>query len=729
MGKKNKIEFKGIWYESLAELTRQKGKVDYGAVVQRIKKGWSREKALLTPLFSKNVPRKPIADYHRLASGREWKWLGKALPKNTMTKTEWECDKGHNRTMTYQSVAAGNECRDCYDERIKHPDYVDPRAHDEDEYRRLAEERGFNYLGPYPPNSATDTNWRCAKKHKPWPATYNNISRGTGCPSCKGKRADFDNNLSVLFPDVADSWHPTKNGDLSPSDVTPGSHKKVWWHCPKSKLPEFPHDFPAVIKERTRSDNPTGCPCCSGNEVCPDTCLSFTHPKVAAQWHPTKNGKVKPSDVTYGSGVSRRWICNQDHEWPASPNTRTSQDGRGCPDCFNQTSRLEIRVFTESKTIFKNVEWPRSKVAGQFVDVLLAERRIAIEIDGRYWHTERVKEDRRKNKILEKNGYTVVRLREHGLPLLGLHEIEFKQKLPTLSVVKDLFRVLRKLVPKSYRREIDTYLARSDFANDEEFRNIIAWLPSPPEGESFEDLWPGVAKYWDYERNNPLTPKMFSPGSNKSVWWKCANRPYHPSYELPIKRQIRRKNCDYCLGKKVHELDSLATMYPDLLKDWDYKKNTLSPHEVWPKWVKYEAFWVCSKCDHQWRKAPYFRVVDKKCCPACTREDAHAKSTLKTQQRHKKNREDLQAFFERYVNICKADGSEASVASALRPFRAYTNMTRLNIAKLKGYEDLAKRFDKVFFENDKLFWTDSSGEERQINRKSLYNYLNDYVNR
>jgi hypothetical protein len=24
-----------------------------------------------------------------------------------------------------------------------------------------------------------------------------------------------------------------KNGDLTPEDVTPGSHKKVWWVCEK----------------------------------------------------------------------------------------------------------------------------------------------------------------------------------------------------------------------------------------------------------------------------------------------------------------------------------------------------------------------------------------------------------------------------------------------------------------------------------------------------------------
>ena len=32
--------------------------------------------------------------------------------------------------------------------------------------------------------------------------------------------------LSVTHPDLAKEWHPTKNGELTPNDVTAGSDKK-----------------------------------------------------------------------------------------------------------------------------------------------------------------------------------------------------------------------------------------------------------------------------------------------------------------------------------------------------------------------------------------------------------------------------------------------------------------------------------------------------------------------
>tara|TARA_B110000285_G_scaffold180449_1_gene203483 strand:+ start:85 stop:225 length:141 start_codon:yes stop_codon:yes gene_type:complete len=35
--------------------------------------------------------------------------------------------------------------------------------------------------------------------------------------------------LAEVNPELAEEWHPTKNGELTPFDVTKGSNKKVWW--------------------------------------------------------------------------------------------------------------------------------------------------------------------------------------------------------------------------------------------------------------------------------------------------------------------------------------------------------------------------------------------------------------------------------------------------------------------------------------------------------------------
>jgi hypothetical protein len=60
--------------------------------------------------------------------------------------------------------------------------------------------------------------------------------------------------MEAVAPRVASEWHPTKNGALTPHDLTPGSHRKVWWRCP------FGHTWQTTIKARTRLG--TGCPDC-----------------------------------------------------------------------------------------------------------------------------------------------------------------------------------------------------------------------------------------------------------------------------------------------------------------------------------------------------------------------------------------------------------------------------------------------------------------------------------
>jgi hypothetical protein len=40
-----------------------------------------------------------------------------------------------------------------------------------------------------------------------------------------------EKSLASLAPKVAAQWHPTKNGDMTPADVTSQSGAKCWWQC------------------------------------------------------------------------------------------------------------------------------------------------------------------------------------------------------------------------------------------------------------------------------------------------------------------------------------------------------------------------------------------------------------------------------------------------------------------------------------------------------------------
>ncbi|PEI34730.1 zinc-ribbon domain-containing protein [Bacillus pseudomycoides] len=95
--------------------------------------------------------------------------------------------------------------------------------------------------------------WICDKGHE-WETSVSERTRGYGCPYCSGQRvAVGENDLATLNPYLAKEWHPYKNGDLTPNDVTKGSHIKVWWVC------KIGHEWESRVANR---NNGNGCPHC-----------------------------------------------------------------------------------------------------------------------------------------------------------------------------------------------------------------------------------------------------------------------------------------------------------------------------------------------------------------------------------------------------------------------------------------------------------------------------------
>jgi len=95
--------------------------------------------------------------------------------------------------------------------------------------------------------------WQCAKGHE-WLALVSSRDAGNGCPYCAGHRAwPGESDLATLRPDIAREWHPTKNGDLTPQDVTAPAATRVWWQCPAG------HEWRAVVYNRLKA----GCPRCN----------------------------------------------------------------------------------------------------------------------------------------------------------------------------------------------------------------------------------------------------------------------------------------------------------------------------------------------------------------------------------------------------------------------------------------------------------------------------------
>ena len=60
--------------------------------------------------------------------------------------------------------------------------------------------------------------------------------------------------------------------------------------------------------------------------------LSAANPALAAEWHPTKNGKLLPFDVSAGSNLKAWWAGSCGHDWEAIIQSR-HLGGFGCQQC------------------------------------------------------------------------------------------------------------------------------------------------------------------------------------------------------------------------------------------------------------------------------------------------------------------------------------------------------------------------------------------------------------
>lgn len=119
--------------------------------------------------------------------------------------------------------------------------------------------------------------------------------------------------LAEARPDLAAEWNHKKNGILKPEDIAHKSGKKVWWiqddkNPVNDKLIKFEWEDTVIH----RSVDGRGNPFKSGHKILKGyNDLQTVNPELAKQWHPTKNGNLKPADVTAYSRKKVWWLLSE----------------------------------------------------------------------------------------------------------------------------------------------------------------------------------------------------------------------------------------------------------------------------------------------------------------------------------------------------------------------------------------------------------------------------------
>ena len=239
----------------------------------------------------------------------------------------WRCASGHEWQAVVSDRSNGKGCPYCSGRLVitGENDLATLRP-------EIAAEWSSKNFPLYPDQVKAGSNrtvwWQCKEGHE-WQATVNERTQGRGCPYCAGQRVtQGENDLATMYPTLAAEWSK-RNQPLEPSQVKPGSNRRVWWQCKENG-----HEWQATVNSRVQG---TGCPYCAGQRVLlGENDLATMYPALAAEWS-ERNFPLKPNQVMFGSSRKVWWRCAAGHEWQAAIRTRTA--GHGCPYCQGLTPR------------------------------------------------------------------------------------------------------------------------------------------------------------------------------------------------------------------------------------------------------------------------------------------------------------------------------------------------------------------------------------------------------
>jgi len=540
----------------------------------------------------------------------------------------WQCSEGHEwEAIVYNRVRQG--CPYCSGRK------ADAKNSLEALFPDISAQWHPTKNGTWLPNDAKPGSgkkvwWKCSKNHE-WDAVIQSRVRGAGCPYCLGRRATPERNFATAFPDQASQWHPTKNLERKPENFTPHSNERIWWQCAKG------HEWESTIAHRAEG---LGCPYCSGRYATPDYNLRSQFPNLVLEWHPTKNSDCSPEEFRPGSAKKVWWQCKHGHEWRTSISMRTLR-GTNCPHCSHQTSPSQIRLFCELRSIFGNAI-DRDQTEGLEKDVLVsaldasgATIKIAIEHDGGYYHEGKEDTDLQKNVRLRELGYEIFRVRQSPLQNIEKTDIIYSTPEVSLEDIQQLLVNISEIIDFSsaVKSEIEEYSQKDDFSDDAEYRKRVSYLPGPPPEESLEVLYPDIAAQWHPEKNEPLLPVHFIPGSTRKVWWVCDQG---HEWEAKIReRAIQGSGCHFCPSaggaRKASKYDNLSISHPKVASEWDCLKNADNVPEDYLSSSGKKMWWLCNK-GHSWEAAIYQRTSGNKGqgsgCPFCSGTMASAEDNL-----------------------------------------------------------------------------------------------------
>lgn len=393
------------------------------------------------------------------------------------------------------------------------------------------------------PGSNKTVWWQGTCGHEWQAKILTRTSAHTRCRICFGRTTlTGANDLATLFPDIASEWHPTKNTKHDILTIPAGSNQKVWW------LGRCGHEWEAVLQSRTGKSQ-YGCPVCSSRTLLAGfNDLESQFPQIASEWHPTKNGSLKPSECMKHANKNVWWQCSNNHEWEANIANRSFQK-HGCPYCSGQ--RIipgETDLLTMNPLLAS--QWHPTKNGELTAEQVKLKSNKQVWWVGTCGHEWKASLASRTRGEINYYCSTCVKSRiEPGITdLLTLNPKLASEWHPDNSLLPSQVSI-----GSEYKAKWICNLGHEWIAP---VTNRSKGYGCPTCGNKrvlpgFNDLaslQPELSKEWHSSKNGDLKPNAVTIGSGRKVWWICAKE---HEWEARISERATRykTGCPECNAK------------------------------------------------------------------------------------------------------------------------------------------------------------------------------------
>lgn len=524
------------------------------------------------------------------------------------------------------------------------------------------------------PNSNKKYYWVCPDCGSSYPATASNRSYGYACPYCSGQKVCDFNCLATKNPDIAKEWHPTKN-EKTPKEVTAGANQYAWWICEKG------HEWRAKINNRTVLRR--GCPECSkGTHTSVPEQLIYHYvkqlfPKAVNgyKFHKTEIDIFIPSlSIGIEYDGENFHSTRAKYKKDIAKNELLKKNGitlvrvreKGCFEmdfdkCIVYNCKFTSDYSYLNPIITRLLDYLKTKAnipkkiavdVNTIINTILADiKNIPFKRSFAFLHKDVAEEwDYSLNAPLKPEMFFPMSDKIVGW-ICKKCGGKWDAPIKSRSMGYDCSRCAKRhqyTTEEWISKAIEVHGEKFDYSKVEYINsktNVIIkclicnmeFKQAPSEhlsgkgckycaGQALHPLKtlaklnPKIAAEWDYEKNGTITPNDIGKTNNKKIWWKCNNGKSH-SYLAYVQQRLRGSGCAVCAGRQVIPETSIASLYPEIAKEWDYERNTpLTPLDV-GKGYNGDIWWKCPNNEHSSYMAKVYNRTKKGTgCKKCYEE-------------------------------------------------------------------------------------------------------------